>query len=382
MGRKDGFLLYERENATLADPIARIGNFDEFRRALPWTQRQYQAARCMNCGIPFCQFGCQIGGMYTGCPLNNLIPEWNDMLYLGNARHALARLLKTNCFAEFTGRVCPALCEAACTCGMNGESVTTRDNELYIIETAFEKGWMGQNPPLERANKSVAIVGSGPSGLVAAHKLARRGYDVAVYEKADRPGGLLMYGIPNMKLDKRIVKRRIDLMKREGVRFLTDTQVGRDVSADELRKSYDAVLLCYGAGQPRDLNVPGHDANGVRFAVDFLTDATKSVMDGVMPNDARGRDVVIVGGGDTGNDCVGTSIRMGCKSVVQIEMMPKPPKERSRDNPWPEWPRVLKTDYGQQEAIAVFGREPRVFETTVKEILKDENGRVRALRLD
>ena len=381
MGRKDGFLLYERENTMTADPLSRIGHFNEFRAPLPRSDRQCQAARCMNCGVPFCQFGGQIGGMYTGCPLHNLIPEWNDMLYLGNPRHALARLLKTNCFPEFTGRVCPALCEAACTCGLNGQSVTTHDNELSIIETAFENEWMTPKPPLTRTEKRVAVVGSGPSGLAAAHTLNKRGYYVTVFEKADRAGGLLMYGIPNMKLDKRIVQRRISLMEQEGVRFLTGMQVGKDVSADEIRASFDAVLLCCGAGQPRDLNVPGRDAKGVRFAVNFLTDATKSVLSGEKPRDASGLNVVIVGGGDTGNDCVGTSIRMGCKSVVQIEMMPKPPEERSPNNPWPEWPRVLKTDYGQQEALAVFGHDPRAFQTTVQEIHKDENGRVRALTL-
>lgn len=381
MGKKDGFLLYPRVDVCSGDPLERIRGFEEFKRPLGAAQRREQAARCMNCGVPFCQSGVKLGGMYTGCPLNNLIPEWNDMLYLGNTRHALDRLLKTNCFPEFTGRVCPALCEAACTCGLGGESVTVHDNELSIIEEAFEKGWMQPRIPRTRSGKRIAVVGSGPAGLAAAQTLNRRGHDVTVYERADRPGGLLMYGIPNMKLDKRIVERRIRLMEAEGVRFEVGVQVGRDVPAEELTARYDAVLLCCGAGKPRDLNVPGRDAQGVYFAVDFLTAATRRLLDGAEAIDAAGKQVVIVGGGDTGNDCVGTSIRMGCAGVVQLEMMPKPPETRLESNPWPQWPRVLKTDYGQQEAIAVFGQDPRRFETTVKEILKDEGGRVRALRL-
>lgn len=381
MGRKDGFLLYERENAPSVEPNKRIGGFDEFHAPLRREERFMQAARCMNCGVPFCQSGVRLGGMFTGCPLHNLIPEWNDLLYLNHPREALERLIKTNCFPEFTGRVCPALCEAACACGLNGASVTSRENEQWIIEEAFAQGWMQPIIPKTRTGKRIAIIGSGPSGLSAAHRLNQRGHSVTVFEKADRPGGLIMYGIPNMKLDKRVVARRVALMESEGVNFLTNTEVGKDISAEEIRQSFNAVLLCCGAGLPRDLGAPGRDAEGVRFAVDFLTDATKSVLDGVMPQEARDRDVVIVGGGDTGNDCVGTAIRMGCKSVVQLEMLSKPPLERREDNPWPEWPRVLKTDYGQQEAISVFGGDPRLFETTVQEILKDENGHVRVLRL-
>ena len=380
MGKKDGFLLYERQANRTLRPKERIRNFDEFHPRLPDAERRRQAARCMNCGVPFCQSGVQISGMFTGCPLHNLIPEWNDMLYLGNARHALDRLLKTNCFPEFTGRVCPALCEAACTCGLNGDSVTVRDNELSIIEEAFAKGWMAPHAPEVRTDKRVAIVGSGPSGLAAAQMLNQRGHHVTVYEHADRPGGLLMYGIPNMKLDKSVVARRVEKMRQEGVEFITNVDVGAGIPAESLVGQYDAVLLCCGAGQPRDLNVPGRDAEGVMFAVDFLTGATKRLIDGAEAVSAAGKDVVIVGGGDTGNDCVGTSIRMGCRSVTQLEMMPKPPAERAASNPWPEWPRVLKVDYGQEEAIDVFGGDPRRFETTVKEILKDDQGRVCALK--
>lgn len=381
MGKVDGFLLYPRKNAAWKDPMERIQNFDEFKLPLSPKAQREQAARCMNCGVPFCQSGMKLSGMYTGCPLHNLIPEWNDMLYLGNTRHALDRLLKTNCFPEFTGRVCPALCEAACTCGMNGESVSVHDNELAIIETAYESGWMQPKPPRVRSGRQVAIVGSGPSGLAAAWMLNHRGHTVTVYERSDRPGGLMMYGIPNMKLDKQVIARRLKLMEEEGINFITGVEVGTDVDAASLQKDYDAVLLCCGAGQPRDLKLPGRDADGIHFAVDFLTAATKQVLGAGKAIDAKGKKVVIVGGGDTGNDCVGTCIRMGCASVTQLEMMPKPSETRTADNPWPEWPKVLKTDYGQQEAIAVFGHDPRLFETTVSEILKDDAGHIRGLKL-
>ena len=376
MGKKDGFMLYSRAAAPAADPLKRIASFDEFRTPLSDAKRREQAARCMNCGVPFCQTGEKIGGMFTGCPLHNLIPEWNDMLWLGNPRHALDRLLKTNCFPEFTGRVCPALCEAACTCGLNGESVTVHDNELYIIETAYAQGWMQPRPPRVRSGKRVAIVGSGPSGLAAAQTLNRRGHSVTVYERSDRPGGLLTYGIPNMKLDKRVVERRIRLMEAEGVRFVTETPIDTAEAADALRRENDAVVLCCGANRPRDLNLPGRDAQGVHFAVEFLTAATKRLLDGAPAIDAKEKQVVIVGGGDTGNDCVGTAIRQGCTGVTQLEMMPCPPEHRMPGNDWPEWPRVLKTDYGQQEAIACFGSDPRLYQTTVKEFLKNEAGQV------
>ena len=322
MGKQTGFMEFTRATNPWIDPLERIQNFNEFKVPLSDAERTCQAARCMDCGVPFCQSGMVLPSGATGCPLNNLIPEWNDMLYHGNYQHALARLLKRNNFPEFTGRVCPALCEAACTCGLNGQPVTCHDNELAIIETAFKNGWMQPNPPAVRSGKRVAVVGSGPSGLAAADRLNHRGHTVDVYERSDRPGGLLMYGIPNMKLDKKVVERRLDLMRAEGVTFHTGVEIGRDVSAESLLQEYDAVVLCCGASKPRDLNVENRDADGVYFAVQFLKATTKSLLDSNFADQkfisAKGKNVVVVGGGDTGNDCVGTSIRLGCKSITQI----------------------------------------------------------------
>lgn len=380
MGKPTGFLEYERVQNPCDDPKERIRHFREFHPPLEEDQRRCQGARCMDCGVPFCQSGIRLGGAFTGCPLHNMAPEWNDLIYHGNYEEAYKRLHKTNNFPEFTGRVCPALCEAACTCGLHGDSVTVRENELFVVERAFASGIVKPDPPKVRTGKRVAVVGSGPAGLAAADQLNRRGHLVTVFERDDRPGGLLMYGIPNMKLDKTIVERRIDLMRAEGVEFKTGVDVGRELGAGSLTAVFDAVILCCGAKSPRDLNVPGREAKGVYFAVDFLTSTTKSLLDhGLKAGtfiSAKGKDVVVVGGGDTGNDCVGTCIRHGCASVTQLEMMPRPPRERADTNPWPEWPRVEKTDYGQQEAIAVFGHDPRLYQRTVKEILRDEKGDV------
>lgn len=330
----------------------------------------------MECGVPYCQCGMVLNGMVTGCPLHNLIPEWNDLIYTGNFDLALKRLLKTNNFPEFTGRVCPALCEAACTCGLNGNPVTVRENELGIIEDAFRDGLMVPCPPKLRTGKNVAVVGSGPAGLACADQLNRRGHSVTVLEREDRIGGLLMYGIPNMKLEKEIIDRRVKLMEEEGISFVTGIDVGKDKKSEELLAHFDAVVLCCGAKKPRDLKVENRKVKGVFFAVDFLTENTKSLLNSGFQDrayaDPRGKRVVIIGGGDTGNDCVGTCIRHGCKSVCQLEMMPKAPKSRTEDNPWPEWPKVCKTDYGQEEAIALFGKDPRVYSTTVTEFLADE----------
>nr|WP_300167803.1 glutamate synthase subunit beta [uncultured Flavonifractor sp.] len=384
MGKPTGFLEYQRKGNPSEAPLERIQHYNEFHPRLSRDDRRRQGARCMACGVPFCQSGAVLNGMVSGCPLHNLVPEWNDLIYTGNFTHALERLLKTNNFPEFTGRVCPALCEAACTCGLHGDPVTVRENELGIIEDAWERGLMAPCPPKARTGKKVAVVGSGPSGLACADQLNRRGHWVTVFEREDRPGGLLMYGIPNMKLEKTIVQRRLDRMAAEGVTFRTGVDVGHDLPPQALGEQFDAVVLCCGAAQPRDLAVPGRELEGVWFAVDFLKETTRSLLthnlaEGTYPS-AKGKRVVIVGGGDTGNDCVGTCIRHGCASVVQLEMMPKAPDQRAENNPWPEWPRVCKTDYGHEEAIARFGYDPRIYETTVAELLGDEQGKLKAVK--
>ena len=380
MGKPTGFLDYKRQNSETIPPKKRIQNFKEFHVALPLEKQRIQGARCMACGVPFCQYGQIIGGMASGCPLNNLVPEWNDLIYHGKWELAYRRLAKTNCFPEFTSRVCPALCEAACTCNLNGEAVATKENEQAIIEYAFAQGLIAPHPPKVRTGKKVAVVGSGPSGLAAAMQLNSRGHKVTVFERRDRIGGLLRYGIPNMKLDKSVIDRRIAIMEAEGVEFVTNANVGGDIKASRLLKEYDRVVLACGASNPRDINVPGRDASGIYFAVDFLTSVTKSLLDSNFADHkfipAKGKKVMVIGGGDTGNDCVGTSIRLGAASVLQLEMMPKAPDTRTEQNPWPEWPRVCKTDYGQEEAIAVFGHDPRVYQTTVTEFVKNKKGEV------
>ena len=383
MGKSTGFMEYERQTSKEVPPLERIKNFNEFHEPLSMEEQRKQAARCMDCGVPFCQYGKMIAGMASGCPLNNLVPEWNDNVYTGNMEMAYKRLSKTNNFPEFTSRVCPALCEAACTCNINGEPVCTKENERSIIENAYEKGYVNCEPPKVRSGKRVAIVGSGPSGLAAADQLNRRGHQVTVFERSDRLGGLLMYGIPNMKLEKWVIDRKVDIMKEEGIEFVTGVNIGKDIKAAKLLKEYDRVILACGAKNPRDIKAPGRDAKGIYFAVDFLKATTKSLLDSDLKDgnyiSAKGKKVVIIGGGDTGNDCVGTSIRHGCASVTQLEMMPKAPETRAENNPWPEWPKVCKTDYGQEEAIAVFGHDPRIYQTTVKEFLKDKNGNLNGL---
>ena len=384
MGKPTGFMEYQRRGNPSETPLERIKHYNEFHPRLGRDDRRRQGARCMECGVPFCQSGAVLNGMVSGCPLHNLIPEWNDLVYTGNFTHALERLLKTNNFPEFTGRVCPALCEAACTCGLHGDPVTVKDNELGIIEDAWDRGLMSPRPPKARTGKKVAVVGSGPAGLACADQLNRRGHSVTIFEREDRPGGLLMYGIPNMKLEKPVVQRRLDKMAAEGITFRTGVDVGKDLLPKELLKQFDAVVLCCGAAQPRDLAVPGRELDGVWFAVDFLKETTRSLLthnlaEGTYPS-AKDKHVVIVGGGDTGNDCVGTCIRHGCASVTQLEMMPKAPDQRAENNPWPEWPRVCKTDYGQEEAIALFGHDPRVYETTVAELMGDEHGKLKAVK--
>ncbi len=380
MGKPTGFMEYERQTAEAASPKERIGNFNEFHTPLSQEEQRAQGARCMACGVPFCQSGMELMGMVSGCPLHNLVPEWNDLVYTGNWEQAYNRLAKTNNFPEFTSRVCPALCEAACTCGHYGDAVAVKENEYGIIENAYAKGYAKARPPRVRTGKTVAVIGSGPAGLAAADQLNKRGHQVTVYERDDRIGGLLMYGIPNMKLEKHVIERKIGIMKEEGVEFVTSANVGKDVKAAKLLKDYDRIVLACGAKNPRDIKAPGRDAKGIYFAVDFLAATTKSLLDSGLEDkkyiSAKGKKVVIIGGGDTGNDCVGTSIRQGALSVTQLEMMPKAPEQRAEDNPWPQWPKVCKTDYGQEEAIAVFGKDPRVYQTTVKEFLKDKGGKL------
>lgn len=366
MGKTSGFMEYPRVENPYRDARSRLRDYDDLHESQPEDIRRCQASRCMYCGVPFCQSD-------YGCPLHNLIPEWNDLLYHGFEREALERLLMTAPFPEFTGRVCPALCEKACN--LADEGVTNRDNELYLIEKGFAEGWVKPRVPISASGKSVAVAGSGPAGLACADLLNRMGHRVTVFEKADRPGGLLMYGIPNMKLPKDAIERRIRLMEAEGITFLLNTE-----ASPELPEKYDAVVLCGGARVPRSLAVNHMDASGIHYAVEYLTDATKSLLAGNTPAfSASGKHVIIVGGGDTGNDCVGTALRQGCASVTQLEMMPAAPSVRPDGNPWPEWPRVLRTDYGQIEASAVQGRDPRIYETTVKDIQVTSQNTIKAL---
>lgn len=391
MGKATGFMDYNRQDKPAESPKERIKHFREFHTPLSKEEQELQGARCMACGVPFCQSGQMLMGMASGCPLHNLVPEWNDLIFHGNWEEAYYRLKKTNNFPEFTSRVCPALCEAACTCGLNGDAVSSKANEYSIIENAYEKGYADAKPVKVRTGKKVAVVGSGPSGLATADMLNRRGHSVTVFEREDKVGGLLRYGIPNMKLEKQFIDRKIAIMEEEGIQFVTGCNIGKDKKAATLLKEFDRVILCCGASNPRDIKVPGRDAKGIHFAVDFLKSTTKALWKHAKQNEdgtyelkledgsyisAKGKNVMVIGGGDTGNDCVGTSMRHGAKSVLQLEMMPKAPDQRTEMNPWPEWPRVCKTDYGQQEAAAVFGHDPRVYQTTVKEFKKDKNGNV------
>jgi glutamate synthase (NADPH/NADH) small chain len=406
MGKPSGFLEYDRVDGPVVSEEKRIENFLEFHGLLSKEEQQKQAARCMDCGVPYCQAGMMISGMASGCPLNNMVPETNDLVYRGAFDKAYRRLSMTHSFPEFTSRVCPALCEAACTCGVDGAPVSTKENEKTIIEYAFENDLVKELVPETRTGKKVAVIGSGPSGLAAAQMLNRRGHSVTVYERNDRIGGLLRYGIPNMKLDKSVIDRRVKLMEDAGIRFITSVNVcGNDeqdklssgliaenvkhISAKELEKEYDAIILACGASNPRDIKAPGREAEGIHFAVEFLGRVTKELLDsefgilddmkkagkgklGNIIDKVYGKDVIVIGGGDTGNDCVGTSIRLGAKSVTQLEMMPEPPTDRLPSNPWPEWPKVLKTDYGQEEAIYKFGQDPRIYQTTVKEFITEK----------
>ncbi len=383
MGKPTGFLEFARELPLDRSAIARINDWNEFHEHMDEPKLKQQGARCMDCGIPFCHTGTLISGMASGCPINNLIPEWNDLIYRGLWKEALERLHKTNNFPEFTGRVCPAPCEGSCVLGMNNPPVTIKNIEVSIIDKGWDEGWVTPEPPKTRTGKKVAVVGSGPAGLSAAAQLNKAGHWVTVFERADRPGGLLMYGIPNMKLDKnQVVLRRIGLLEREGVTFRCNTEIGKDITAQELTTDFDAVVLCTGATKPRDLPIEGRNSKGIHFAMEFLHSNTKALLDGTEPPiTAKGKNVVIIGGGDTGTDCVGTSMRHGCTTVTQVEILPKPPLERAKDNPWPEWPKTYKMDYGQEEAAAKFGADPRVYVTTAKKFDTDANGNVSAVHL-
>ncbi|WP_017294774.1 glutamate synthase subunit beta [Geminocystis herdmanii] len=382
MGKPTGFLEFTRELPVDKEPLERIQNWDEFHLHLPEETLRNQGARCMDCGTPFCHTGELISGMASGCPVNNLIPEWNDLIYRGLWKEALDRLHKTNNFPEFTGRVCPAPCEGSCVLGINNPPVTIKNIECSIIDHGWDQGWVTSQPPEKRTGKKVAIVGSGPAGLSAAAQLNKAGHTVTVYEKDDRPGGLLMYGIPNMKLDKEeVVMRRIGVLEEEGIKFVCNTTIGKDISAETLVKENDAVILAIGAGKPRDLPIEGRSFKGIHFAMEFLTANTKAVLnsnqEGVIS--AEGKDVVIIGGGDTGTDCVGTSVRHGCNSVTQLEIMPQPPQVRAKNNPWPEYPKIYRLDYGQEEAAAKFGDDPRVYTTTATKFEGDAEGNVTAV---
>jgi len=385
MGKTTGFMEYDREPTHMRPPLERVKDWSEAHPPYAEETLRKQGARCMDCGVPFCHTGQLIAGMAAGCPINNLIPEWNDLVYRGQWQEAIIRLHKTNNFPEFTGRVCPAPCEGSCTLGINAPPVTIKSIECEIIDRAWANGWVKPQPPLARTGKRVAVVGSGPAGLAAAAQLNRAGHNVTVFERDDRIGGLLMYGIPNMKLDKEVVERRVRLMAEEGVRFITRTAVGRDFPASRLTSDYDAAVICSGATAARDLKIEGRELQGIHLAMEFLAANTKSLLDSEHQDgryiSAKGKHVVVIGGGDTGTDCVGTALRHGAKSLVQLEILPRPPDERAPDNPWPQWPKVYKLDYGQEEAKALWGADPRQYAVQTKRVVGDEQGRVKALEI-
>ena len=381
MGKPTGFMEFDRQDVAYRDPAQRVGDWNEFLVQINDETLQTQGSRCMDCGVPFCHTGQIVERMATGCPVNNLIPEWNHLIYQGKWREALDRLHLTNNFPEFTGRVCPAPCEGSCVLGIDDPPVTIKNIERTIIDRGFDKGWVTPRVPSSRSGKTVAVVGSGPAGLACADQLNQCGHSVTVFERADRVGGLLMYGIPNMKLEKTIVDRRVQLLADEGIEFRTGIEIGTHITADELRNSFDSVVLCVGATQPRDLKIPGRTAAGIHFAMDYLQGSTSSLLGSdASPINAKDKSVVVIGGGDTGTDCIGTAIRQGCKSVVNLEIVTRPPDERADSNPWPQWPVVFRTDYGHAEAKAKFGEDPRLFAVETVEFIADRDFNVSGLR--
>lgn len=383
MGKATGFMEYSRQKPEERNPLARLNDWNDYSSPFSDELLSQQGARCMDCGTPFCHMGMEVQGTTSGCPVHNLIPEWNDLVYRGRWKEALERLLKTNNFPEFTGQVCPAPCEGSCTVAISDPAVTIKSIERTIIDKGFEQGWVTPRIPEKRTGKKVAIVGSGPAGLASADQLNQAGHNVTVYERADRPGGLLTYGIPNMKLEKGIVERRVNLMQQEGIDFITNTEIGIDITAEELRKQYDAIILCIGAKKSRDLKFEGREAKGVDFAMDYLTTATKSLLDSNFTDgqfiDTKGKDVVVIGGGDTGADCVATALRQECNSVVLFQILPKPPETRAANNMWPAYPNVYSPAYAHEEAKAKFGEDPNQYLIQTKKVVADENGNAKEL---
>lgn len=384
MGKVTGFIEYSRALPLLREPFQRLRDWDEFHGHLDDSTLREQGSRCMDCGVPFCHTGAIINGAASGCPINNLIPEWNHLVYSGNWKAALAALQKTNNFPEFTGRVCPAPCEGSCVLGINDDPVTIKSIECAIVDRGFEEGWIVPEPPAMRTGRRVAIVGSGPAGLACADELNKSGHSVTVFEKSDRIGGLLMYGIPNMKLDKAVVQRRVDLLAAEGISFVTSTDVGKDYPTDKLVSDFDAVVLCGGASKPRDLPIEGRNLKGIHFAMDFLRSNTKSLLDSRHQDgqyiSAAGKDVIVIGGGDTGTDCVATALRHECRSLVQFEILPQPGVTRTCDNPWPQWPKIHRVDYGQEEATAVNGTDPRCYSIRSEAFLGNDQGELTGVK--
>lgn len=380
MGKPTGFKEFTRQTEPYRNAMDRLLDYNEIYTSHNDELLNSQGARCMDCGVPFCQ-------SEEGCPVYNLIPEWNDLIYKGRWKEALDRLHKTNNFPEFTGRVCPAPCEGACVLGVNEPAVTIKNIECAIADKGFENGWVVANPPQQRSDKKVAIIGSGPAGLAAAAQLNLAGHTVTVYERDDRIGGLLMYGIPNMKLEKDVVDRRVNLLKEEGINFVTNADVGgsgqKGVDVEQLLNDNDALLLATGATTARDLNIPNREGEGIHLAMEFLHKNTKSLLDSNLADDnylsAKGKKVIVIGGGDTGTDCIGTSLRHDCQSLVNFEIMSIPPLDRADDNPWPLWPKIYRVDYGHQEAAEKFGNDPRVYSVSGKEIVRDADGRLKGI---